>query len=544
MKKALKSFIIMSACLSMAISDFSFGFFNGKEVSAKEYVSYSFEQDEEGWSGRGGASVEVSTQNFYEGKSSLYVSGRTDSWNGCQFELDKITFTSGSTFSFSAAVYNSGKNPANMMMSIQYDVDGEANYGHIANKTVPSGSWDIISSSSYTLPENAENFILYFETEKGTSAFCVDDVRINSEGEFMNTINSGEIMGDLNNDNKINIADFIVLKNLILDSKIAVPRQADVNGDGMFNAQDVVLFMSYLYDGSVEFKEPPVIEPPVDDSKDDFEYDPALSYSAAPNDYFKEPCKQQGKVVKETYSSINGQKTLNVYLPYGYDESQKYNIFYIMHGGGENENTIFGEDAELDMILDYMIMEGKLEPMIVVTPTFNGGNCTAQNFYEEFRKDVIPFVEGKYSTYAESTSEADIEASRMHRAYGGFSMGSVSTWAVMANCLDYVAYYMPLSGDHWSGNTADDKAKSIVNAIEKSGYEKDEYFILAATGSDDIAYPNIAPQIEAMKKYPEFIYTSDFSEGNFYFLVAPGLTHWWGYVRHYVYDALPYFFHE
>jgi len=52
------------------------------------------------------------------------------------------------------------------------------------------------------------------------------------------------------------------------------------------------------------------------------------------------------------------------------------------------------------------------------------------------------------------------------------------------------------------------------------------------------------PQIEAMKALPHFDYTSDFSKGNFYFLVAPGATHWWGYVRHYIYDALPYFFHE
>ncbi len=47
-----------------------------------------------------------------------------------------------------------------------------------------------------------------------------------------------------------------------------------------------------------------------------------------------------------------------------------------------------------------------------------------------------------------------------------------------------------------------------------------------------------------MKKMPVFTYTSDFSKGNLYFLEADGLTHWWRFVRHYVYDALPYFFHE
>ena len=55
----------------------------------------------------------------------------------------------------------------------------------------------------------------------------------------------------------------------------------------------------------------------------------------------------------------------------------------------------------------------------------------------------------------------------------------------------------------------------------------------------------MVPQMNAMKSDTKhFVYTSDFSKGNFYFLDAPGKTHWWGVVRWYVYDALPYFFHE
>ena len=109
-----------------------------------------------------------------------------------------------------------------------------------------------------------------------------------------------------------------------------------------------------------------------------------------------------------------------------------------MHGGGENENTIFSDDVKLDHMLDHMIMNGDIEPMIVVTPTFN--KCEAATFYKELRQSVIPFVEGKYSTYAKSTSEADLIASRMHRAYGGFSMGSLSAWCVGNHSLDMVGY--------------------------------------------------------------------------------------------------------
>ena len=124
-------------------------------------------------------------------------------------------------------------------------------------------------------------------------------------------------------------------------------------------------------------------------------------------------------------------------------------------------------------------------------------------------------------------------------------MGAVSTWAVFANCLDIVGYYMPLSGDHWSGNSAQDTANDRAKAIDRSGLTQRDYFIFAATGDDDIAYPNIGPQIEAMKPMSKYYtYTSDFSEGNLYFLVAPGKTHWWGYVKHYIYDGLPNFFRE
>eukprot|EP00833_Pecoramyces_ruminatium_P018669 jgi/Orpsp1_1/1192701/evm.model.d7180000095272.1 len=282
------------------------------------------------------------------------------------------------------------------------------------------------------------------------------------------------------------------------------------------------------------------INPPK--SSSNFHYVANMSFREAPGNYLN-PCQQAGKITKESYNGVNGGNTLLVYTPYGYDKSQQYNIFYLMHGGGENENTIFSNDVKLQHIIDHMIMNGELEPLIIVTPTFN--KCEARTFFKEFRESVIPFVEGKYSTYAKSTSPSDIKASRYHRAYGGFSMGSASTWAVLVNCLDICAYYMPLSGDNWEANGGYGKAKSVADAVSKAGLKTNEFFIFAATGSEDIAYPNMNPQMDEMKKMnPPFIYTSDFSQGNFYYLVAPGKTHWWGYVRHYIYDALPSFFHE
>nr|WP_303804223.1 carbohydrate binding domain-containing protein [Ruminococcus flavefaciens] len=269
-----------------------------------------------------------------------------------------------------------------------------------------------------------------------------------------------------------------------------------------------------------------------------FNYSANLQYKAAPDSYFRQPANH-GTVVKENYNGINGNKNMYVYLPYGYDKSKKYNVFYLMHGGGESEETCFNDNnINIDIMLDNMIANGDIEPMIVVTPTFNKAP-SADGVWEEMRKSIIPYVEKKYSTYAEDTSIDGLRASRYHRAYGGFSMGGGSTWANFNNNLDIIAYFMPLSGHCWDG------AGKVLSAARNSGFKKNEYFVLAATGTDDLAYGNMVPMINELKKNTDvFTYTSDFSQGNLYFLEARGNVHWWPQVRHYIYDALPYFFHE
>lgn len=131
------------------------------------------------------------------------------------------------------------------------------------------------------------------------------------------------------------------------------------------------------------------------------------------------------------------QKHAVVYLPYGYDESKKYPVFYLMHGGWSNEYTYLGSSDEphgMKHILDHGIANGEIQPMIVVCPTYNNtspedsGDYSlalrlTDNYHNELINDLIPAVEGKYSTYAEDTTSEAIAASRDYRAFGGFSMG-------------------------------------------------------------------------------------------------------------------------
>lgn len=43
-------------------------------------------------------------------------------------------------------------------------------------------------------------------------------------------------------------------------------------------------------------------------------------------------------------------------------------------------------------------------------------------------------VEGEYRTFAQGTSKEETAASRGHRRFGGFSMGSVTTWHTFQYC--------------------------------------------------------------------------------------------------------------
>lgn len=76
-----------------------------------------------------------------------------------------------------------------------------------------------------------------------------------------------------------------------------------------------------------------------------------------------------------------------------------------------------------------MIAHGDIDPMIVVTPSYNYGQPTpdyadadpyCRALPIELVNDLIPAVEGRYHTYAETTDREGIEVSRSHRAIGGF----------------------------------------------------------------------------------------------------------------------------
>lgn len=293
---------------------------------------------------------------------------------------------------------------------------------------------------------------------------------------------------------------------------------------------------------------------------------PDNAFQEIPEEYFTEP-ENAGTVVSIKYETKNYsgdeeefEKTAYVYLPYGYnqdDTETKYDVFYLMHGGGGSEKDFFRgvmESSDLKSIIDNMIANGDMNPCIVVTPSYNNpynGDATAccKYFANEFVNDLIPAVEGKYNTYAENVKKSGLKASRMHRAFGGFSMGSACTWWVFEYALDEVGYFMPISGDSWCVENTGGLNKPVETAeymrqiVLDYGYTKDDFYIYCGTGTNDMAYPNMTPMIEEMKKLDDvFVYCDNFKDGNLYYCIREGGWHDANTIYRIVYNGLPKFF--
>src|SRR4051794_13426976 len=77
----------------------------------------------------------------------------------------------------------------------------------------------------------------------------------------------------------------------------------------------------------------------------------------------------RGKIETIEYDSktVGGKRKMVVYTPPGYAPTNKYPVFYLLHGGGDNENG-WREKGAADIILDNLYADKKLVPMIVVMP--------------------------------------------------------------------------------------------------------------------------------------------------------------------------------
>ena len=272
-----------------------------------------------------------------------------------------------------------------------------------------------------------------------------------------------------------------------------------------------------------------------------------------PGTYFEE-AEIQGTLEElcyDTYESFGYEdrtetltKRAIVYLPEGYDAAKAYNVFYLMHGGWGNETTTLGtldHPSAFKNVIDHAIADGKIQPLIIVCPTYNNTSPEdsasfslalqlTRNYHNELINDLIPAAEGKYSTYAEDTTAEGIRASRDHRGFGGFSMGSVATWRTFQYCLDSFRYFLPMS----CGTSLDDE--EIFSAAE--GFAQEDYFVWMMVGTSDFSYSYDEARADFMRESEYFSDVDANAAGNFAYRVKEGYSHDGRASMEYTYNGL------
>ena len=279
-----------------------------------------------------------------------------------------------------------------------------------------------------------------------------------------------------------------------------------------------------------------------------------------PDEYLKR-CSSAGRVEKVRYTTSNADndtKAAMVYLPVGYDESDRlYNVMYILHASsGTPKNYLNPEKAtNFQCLLDHMIANGELEPLIVVAATYYPSEGFTQflpltmqvqvtaSFPRELVEDVLPAVERRYRTYAASDSEEDLIASRDHRAIAGFSLGGVTTWYVFLQQMRMFKWFLPISEASWDdgeGGTSgiwdsDVSAQVLYDAVVEQGYAKNDFRLYVATGTEDEAFDVSTSQMVSLLEYADMFKPGENTSCS----MMIGGTHTIQAVYTYMYHILP-----
>ena len=151
----------------------------------------------------------------------------------------------------------------------------------------------------------------------------------------------------------------------------------------------------------------------------------------------------------------NATRRCFVYTPPGYDRdvNRRYPVLYLQHGWGEDE-TGWSTQGKMNFIMDNLLAEGKIEPMIVVMDNgdisglpYNVVNwdsaqsvtSTGKNkveFQDLIVREIIPMIDASYRTLPD----------REHRAMAGLSWGGLQAFEIVFNHMELFTYLGTFSG--------------------------------------------------------------------------------------------------
>ncbi|MBQ6577992.1 MAG: endo-1,4-beta-xylanase Z [Bacteroidales bacterium] len=211
-------------------------------------------------------------------------------------------------------------------------------------------------------------------------------------------------------------------------------------------------------------------------------------------------------------STTGTTRRMHVWTPAGYvAKGKKLPVFYLIHGGGDNDASWPGVGCAGD-ILDNLMAEGKMKPMIVVMPD---GSMDTDKFVDDLNNDIMPYMAKNYR----------IKKGAKNTALAGLSMGGLETLNCFLAHPDTFGYINVMSSGWFKGNEemyakGGARLKEIASTLTK----KCKLLIFTMGGKEDIAYENCQ---EMLKCFDEVAIPYEYSE-------MPG-GHSWHVWRHDLY---------
>jgi enterochelin esterase-like enzyme len=193
-------------------------------------------------------------------------------------------------------------------------------------------------------------------------------------------------------------------------------------------------------------------------------------------------------------TGIKYEKTASVYVPASYDGSEPMNILYLLHGS-TGSGTQLGE--AMQPLFDSWIQDGETKPVLVVFPTYYPDSSFVTSDYTQDYPLNHFFAQ-----------------SRLHRAFGGYSMGGVTTWDVLAQNPQYFAYYLPMAGDCWLNRVTDadseeETADLLAAGLQDHGLTGKDFRVIAMVGGNDGTRYSMQPQLQALRENHADFFTED-----------------------------------
>ena len=223
------------------------------------YQIYNFDTDTIiDWSPYYDCNMSVSENGYYGNADDkcVLVSDRIESWEGPVMQISG-NFFPGDTISFGAAVKQDTEDATDFILTVMYtDENGFDQFDRAASVKAKKEEWTDLSTTSYTIPEGAQNTTIRIETTGSNTDFFIDYAYVAEGGvqSYMSKLleeekDISEVKGDINEDGTVDVFDLAPFRRLILNllsGKGQYLHRADVNDDGAVNVADLVCIQRYL----------------------------------------------------------------------------------------------------------------------------------------------------------------------------------------------------------------------------------------------------------------------------------------------------------